>query len=75
MIKGFAIHFRDLPVDTAWQVQTLMNSLVINMKVDQEEARRAFVVKSEPSFSGCLRRRGDPFASVNGGAVPPGPAT
>ena len=34
MIKGFAIHFRDLPVDTAWQVQTLMNSLVINMKVD-----------------------------------------
>lgn len=61
MVKEFAIRYRDVPVETAWQVQTLMNSLVINMTVDPEEARRAFTEKREPDFSGGLRRRGEPF--------------
>jgi enoyl-CoA hydratase/carnithine racemase len=66
MVKEFAIRFRDMPVDVAWQVQTLMNSMVVNMTVDPEEARRAFAEKREPNFSGGLRRRGDPYPAANG---------
>lgn len=65
MVKEFAVRFRDVPLDVAWQVQTLMNSLVINGTVDPEEARQAFEEKREPKFTGGLRRRGGPFPPHN----------
>jgi enoyl-CoA hydratase/carnithine racemase len=70
MVKEFAVRFRDLPVDTAWQVQTFMNSLVVSMTADPEEARGAFAEKREPNFSGGLRRKGSPFGSANGSGAP-----
>lgn len=62
MMKEFAIRYRDVPFDQAWQVQHLMNTLLIQMTTDGEEGRRAFNEKRPPNFTGGLRRRGEPFA-------------
>ena len=61
MMKEFAIRFREVPFDQAWQVQNLMNTLLIQMTADGEEGRRAFNEKRPPNFTGKLRRRGEPF--------------
>jgi enoyl-CoA hydratase/carnithine racemase len=62
MMKEFAIRFREIPFDEAWQVQNLINTLLIQMTTDGEEGRRAFNEKRPPDFTGTLRRRGEPFA-------------
>lgn len=62
MMKEFAIRYREVPFDQAWQVQNLINTLLIQMTVDGEEGRRAFNEKRPPNFTGALRRRGEPFA-------------
>jgi enoyl-CoA hydratase/carnithine racemase len=59
MMKEFVIRFGDLPTDQAWQVQNLINSLLIQTTVDGEEGRRAFNEKRSPDFTGALRRRGE----------------
>lgn len=61
MMKEFAIRFREVPFDQAWQVQHLMNTMLIQMTTDGEEGRRAFNEKRPPDFTGELRRRGEPF--------------
>ena len=63
MMKEFAIRYREVPFDQAWQVQTLMNTMLIQMTTDGEEGRRAFNEKRPPNFTGALRRRGEPFAT------------
>jgi hypothetical protein len=40
-------------------VQTLINSLLIQVTTDGEEGRQAFNEKRPPNFSGALRRRGE----------------
>lgn len=62
MMKEFAIRYREVPFDQAWQVQNLMNTMLIQMTTDGEEGRRAFNEKRPPNFTGRLRRRGEPFA-------------
>ena len=62
MMKEFVVRFRDVPIDAAWQVQHLMNTLLIQSTADGEEGRRAFNEKRDPEFTGALRRRGEPFA-------------
>ena len=64
MMKEFAIRFRDVPTDAAWQVQHLMNSFVTATTTDVDEAREAFVSKREAEFTGGLRRRGEPFPDM-----------
>jgi enoyl-CoA hydratase/carnithine racemase len=59
MMKEFLVRFGDLPTDQAWQVQTLMNSLLIQTTIDGEEGRQAFQEKRKPNFTGALRKRGE----------------
>jgi enoyl-CoA hydratase/carnithine racemase len=61
MMKEFAIRYREVPFDQAWQVQNLMNTMLIHLTTDGEEGRRAFNEKRPPDFTGQLRRRGEPF--------------
>ena len=65
MMKEFAIRFRDMPTDAAWQVQHLMNSFVTATTTDVDEAREAFASKRDAEFTGGLRRRGEPFPDLS----------
>lgn len=62
MMKEFIVRFGDASEDQAWQVQHLINTLLIQTTADGEEGRRAFNEKRPPNFTGALRRRGEPFA-------------
>ena len=65
MMKEFVVRFRDVPVDAAWHVQTLMNTLLIQTTTDGDEGRRAFNERREPEFTGGLRRKGEAFPEVS----------
>lgn len=65
MMKEFVVRFGDLPTDQAWQVQNLMNNLLIQNTADGEEGRRAFNEKRKPNFTGALRKRGEPFPEIS----------
>ena len=65
MMKEFVVRFGDLPIDQAWHVQTLINSLLIQTTMDGEEGRQAFNEKRQPDFSGTLRRRGEPWPGLS----------
>ncbi len=65
MMKEFVIRFGEMPTDQAWQVQTLMNSLLIQATADGEEGRRAFNEKRKPNFDGALRKRGDVWPELS----------
>jgi enoyl-CoA hydratase/carnithine racemase len=62
MMKEFVIRFGDLPTDQAWQVQNLINNLLIQVTTDGEEGRHAFNEKRPANFTGALRRRGEAWA-------------
>ncbi len=61
MMKEFVVRFSEAPTDQAWQVQNLINTLLIQTTMDGEEGARAFNEKRPLNFTGALRRRGDPF--------------
>ncbi len=64
MMKEFLVRFGEVPVDVAWQVQHLMNSLLSQTTTDGEEGRRAFLDKRTPEFTGGLRRSGEPLPAL-----------
>ena len=64
MMKEFVIRFGDMPTDQAWQVQNILNTMLIHTTADGEEGARAFNEKRPPNFTGALRRRGEPFPEV-----------
>ncbi len=66
MMKEFVVRFGELPMDQAWHVQTLMNSLLIQATMDGEEGRHAFNAKRPPEFTGALRRRGEAWEEPTG---------
>jgi enoyl-CoA hydratase/carnithine racemase len=59
MMKDFVVRFGDLPIDQAWHIQTLINSLLIQTTTDTEEDRPAFNERRSPDFAGALRRPGE----------------
>lgn len=61
MMKEFLIRFGESRTDEAWQVQNLINNLLIQTTADGEEGRRAFNEKRPADFTGAIRRRGEPF--------------
>ena len=61
MMKEFVVRFREAPVDMAWQVQTLMNTLLIQTTMDGDEGRAAFNEKRGANFTGALRQKGEAF--------------
>ncbi|MCH9675885.1 MAG: enoyl-CoA hydratase/isomerase family protein [Gammaproteobacteria bacterium] len=66
MMKEFVVRFGDMPTDATWQVQTMMNTMLIHMTADGEEGRAAFNEKRPPNFTGALRRRGPTFEEPTG---------
>ncbi|MEE8337005.1 MAG: enoyl-CoA hydratase/isomerase family protein [Dehalococcoidia bacterium] len=61
MMKEFLVRFGEMPTDQAWQVQNLMNTLLIQTTADGEEGSRAFNEKRPANFTGAIRERGQPF--------------
>ena len=61
MMKEFVVRFREAPIDMAWQVQTLMNTLLIQTTTDGDEGRAAFNEKRGANFTGALRQKGEAF--------------
>ncbi len=66
MMKEFVIRFGEMPTDQAWQVQTLINSLLIQTTTDGEEGRAAFNAKRKPNFNGDIRHRGEAWEEPTG---------
>ena len=64
MMKEFVIRFGDMPTDQAWQVQNMINRMLIHTTADGEEGRHAFNERRPPNFTGALRKRGEPFSEV-----------
>ena len=65
MMKEFIVRFGDMPTDSAWHVQALINSMLIQNTMDGEEGRAAFNEKRPPEFTGTLRQKGEPYPELS----------
>ncbi len=54
-IKEFATRFADLPVAQAWQVQSMMNSMLLHLTSDGIDGRQSFIERRQPEFTGDYR--------------------
>jgi len=66
MMKEFVVRFGEARTDEAWQVQNLINTLLIQTTADGDEGRRAFNEKRPPNFTGAIRQKGEPFPEPAG---------
>ena len=51
-MKEFIHRFGDLPVDQAWNVQALINSLLLHTTQDAQEGRTSFLERRDPNYTG-----------------------
>ena len=51
-MKEFVHRFADLPVEQAWNVQSLINFLLLHTTQDAREGRDSFLERREPSYTG-----------------------
>lgn len=51
-MKEFVHRFGDLPVEQAWNVQALINFLLLQTTQDAQEGRTSFLERREPNFTG-----------------------
>lgn len=51
-MKEFIHRFSDLPVDQAWNVQAMMNFLLLQTTQDAQEGRTSFLERREPDYTG-----------------------
>ncbi len=51
-MKEFIHRFSDLPVDQAWNVQALINSLLLHTTQDAQEGRTSFLERRDPNYTG-----------------------
>ena len=60
-MKEFVVRFGDMPTDSAWHVQNIINHMLIQTTADGDEGRRAFNEKRPPNFDGTIRQKGEPY--------------
>ena len=51
-MKEFVHRFGDLPVDQAWNVQSLINFLLLHTTQDAQEGRDSFLERRAPRYTG-----------------------
>lgn len=51
-MKEFVHRFAELPVEQAWNVQAMMNFLLLHTSQDAEEGRTSFLGRREPVYTG-----------------------
>ncbi|MCY4475657.1 MAG: enoyl-CoA hydratase/isomerase family protein [Chloroflexi bacterium] len=51
-MKEFVHRFADLPVEQAWNVQSLINSLLLHTTQDAQEGRDSFLERRDPNYTG-----------------------
>ena len=51
-MKEFVHRFSDLPIEQAWNVQAMMNFLLLHTTQDAQEGRRSFQERRESSYTG-----------------------
>lgn len=51
-MKEFIHRFSDLPVDQAWNIQALINSLLLHTTQDAQEGRTSFLERRDPHYTG-----------------------
>ncbi len=51
-MKEFVHRFSDLPVEQAWNVQAMMNFMLLQTTQDAQEGRTSFLERRDPEFTG-----------------------
>ena len=51
-MKEFVHRFSDLPVEQAWNVQAMMNFMLLHTTQDAHEGRASFIERRDPTFTG-----------------------
>ncbi len=51
-MKEFVHRFSDLPVEQAWNVQAMMNFMLLHTTQDAQEGRASFIERRDPTFTG-----------------------
>ncbi len=64
-MKEFIHRFSDLPVEQAWNIQALMNFLMLHTSADAQEGRNAFIERREPNYTGGYAGIGDPYENAS----------
>ena len=51
-MKEFIHRYSDLPVEQAWNIQSMMNFMLLQTSQDAQEGRTSFLERREPNYTG-----------------------